>query len=81
MQAADALSLADGPCKLTCADFFREMTEQAQVLKVSMVVLKCAMGCFRSLRGSERVLLRVGSCGFTARYIIGSRPREGDARI
>ena len=30
LQAADALSLADGPCKLTCADFFREMTEQAE---------------------------------------------------
>ena len=22
----------DGPCKLTCADFFREMTEQAEDL-------------------------------------------------
>ncbi|CAE7241716.1 unnamed protein product [Symbiodinium natans] len=32
LQAADALSLADGPCKLTCADFFREMTEQAEDL-------------------------------------------------
>lgn len=32
LQAADALSLADGPCKLTCLDFFQEMLEQAEDL-------------------------------------------------
>ncbi|CAE8603351.1 unnamed protein product, partial [Polarella glacialis] len=32
VRAADALSLADGPCKLSCADFFAEMTEQARDL-------------------------------------------------
>lgn len=32
LQAADALSLADGPCKLTCLDFFQEMMEQAEDL-------------------------------------------------
>lgn len=32
LQAADALSLADGPCKLTCLDFFQEMIEQAEDL-------------------------------------------------
>ena len=32
LQAADALSLADGPCKLTCLDFFQEMVEQAEDL-------------------------------------------------
>jgi len=32
MRAADALSLADGPCKVSCGDFFAEMTEQARDL-------------------------------------------------
>ena len=46
MQAADALSLADGPCKLTCADFFREMTEQAQGLEGFLVFLLGFRVCF-----------------------------------
>ena len=32
LQAADALSLSDGPCKLTCLDFFQELMEQAEDL-------------------------------------------------
>eukprot|EP00928_Gymnodinium_smaydae_P080292 TRINITY_DN64010_c0_g1_i1.p1 TRINITY_DN64010_c0_g1~~TRINITY_DN64010_c0_g1_i1.p1 ORF type:complete len:841 (-),score=187.78 TRINITY_DN64010_c0_g1_i1:81-2603(-) len=30
LRAADALSLADGPCALTCADFFEELSEQVR---------------------------------------------------
>lgn len=32
VRTADALSLADGPCKVSCGDFFAEMTEQARDL-------------------------------------------------
>ena len=43
LQAADSLSLADGPCKLTCLDFFEEMTEQAEDLAAEW-------GCDKPLR-------------------------------
>eukprot|EP00927_Polykrikos_kofoidii_P050001 TRINITY_DN43967_c0_g1_i1.p1 TRINITY_DN43967_c0_g1~~TRINITY_DN43967_c0_g1_i1.p1 ORF type:complete len:1039 (-),score=147.87 TRINITY_DN43967_c0_g1_i1:33-3149(-) len=32
LRASDALSLVDGPCKLTCGDFFAEMAEQVHDL-------------------------------------------------
>jgi hypothetical protein len=46
LRAADALSLADGPCGLTCDDFFQELADQACELSaairipVPQVVLK-----------------------------------------
>ncbi|OLQ01172.1 hypothetical protein AK812_SmicGene16104 [Symbiodinium microadriaticum] len=66
LQAADALSLADGPCKLTCADFFREMTEQAEDLAAE--------------RGFEKpVAVSRGSDGFLPgmeRWPLARAPRE-----
>jgi len=35
LRAADALSLADGPCSLSCDDFFQELTDQALGLAAS----------------------------------------------
>mmetsp|Transcript_98713 Transcript_98713/g.170976 ORF Transcript_98713/g.170976 Transcript_98713/m.170976 type:complete len:663 (-) Transcript_98713:89-2077(-) len=32
LRAADALSLSDGPCSLSCRDFFQEMSDQASEL-------------------------------------------------
>lgn len=38
LRAADALSLADGPCSLSCQEFFAEMEDQAQDLAAAFGV-------------------------------------------